>query len=650
MHSLNKIISLIGALALVVTTARAVDPPLDGGYAHLNTAEYDNALFSLTTGGGNMANGNDALSGKTTGNDHTAGEVVFTDATLAAGLNTMGFTFGDPIWGDFDGDGDLDLFVDNHYNAWADLYQNNGNGTFTNILATSGILPAGDKHGSAWADFDNDGDLDLFITHGAQAGHGLGHKQDELNQNLGAGHFTDIAEAAGVTNTWGRGRSVAWADYDNDGYVDLLLGNVKSYLVLYRNNGDGTFTDLTAQAGLGQLQYFECAFADYNNDGFPDIFCTDTELGHVSRDILLKNNGDGTFTNVSNEAGILPLIYGRAICWGDYDNDGNLDLFISRGTENGALEQTLYRNNGDGTFTDVTDQAGLGAVIDARAAAWGDFDNDGYLDLYVVDSGSDPEGKGPNYLYRNNGDGTFTDVASSVGVDDLVMSRGRGAAWGDYDNDGFLDLFVTNGEDNTDFIQGPQILYHNGGNGNTWLKIKLVGTVSNRQGLGAKVTIQIGQAIQYREMNGASGHYLSQGAGPLHFGLGQALVVDQVTVRWPSGFNQILSNKSANQEVTVIEPTPTATPTPTPSPPSITIQPRDRTVNVGQRAHFSVTATGTRPLHYQWTKNGANITGATNASYTTPPTTPEDDGALFAVMVTNRAGSVTSNNATLTVH
>ena len=340
---------------------------------------------------------------------------IFTDATLAAGLNTMGSTFGDPIWGDFDGDGDLDLFVDNHYNAASDFYQNNGTGTFTNIVSTSGITPAGDKHGSAWVDFDNDGDLDLSITKGAMGGHSLGIKQDELNQNLGAGQFTNIAEAAGVTNTWGRGRSVAWGDYDNDGNIDLLLGNLQTDLALLKNNGDGTFTDLAAQAGLGQLQYIECAFADYNNDGFPDIFCTDSQAGHVPSDILLKNNGDGTFTNVSSEAGILPLIHGRSICWGDYDNDGNLDLFISRGTDNGALEQTLYRNNGDGTFTDVTEQAGLGIIIDARAAAWGDFDNDGYLDLYVVNSGSDPEGKGPNYLYRNNGDGTFTDVASSEG-------------------------------------------------------------------------------------------------------------------------------------------------------------------------------------------------------------------------------------------
>ena len=217
------------------------------------------------------------------------------------------------------------------------------------------------------------------------------------------------------------------------------------------------------------------------------------------------------------------------------------------------LEQTLYRNNGDGTFTDVTDEAGLGAISNNRAAAWGDFNNDGYLDLYVVNSGSDPDGKGANYLYRNNGDGTFTDVAASVGVDDVVASRGRGAAWADYDDDGFLDLFVTNGEDGTDFISGPQFLFHNQGNGNHWLTVKLVGTTSNRQALGAKVTIHTGQTIQYRELNGADGHYLSQGAAPLHFGLGQTTVVDTMTIKWPSGLSQTLNNVSADQDIIVTE-------------------------------------------------------------------------------------------------
>src|SRR4051812_15981832 len=468
--------------------------------------------------------------------NHSAiNDIVFTDVTVSAGLNTTGYTFGDPIWGDLDSSGTLDLLVDNHYNQGSYLYQNNGNGTFTNILTTSGLRSAGDRHGSAWVDFDNDGKLDLSVTKGAKGGSILGTKEDELYQNLGAGQFTNIAEEAGVTNTWGRGRSVAWGDYNNDGRIDLLLGNFDTDLALYKNNGDGTFTDVTVAAGLRNLEYGECAFADYNSDGFPDVFCTSAVENNPSVDILLRNNGDGTFTNDSSQANILPYAHGRAIAWGDYDNDGDLDLFISRGTENGPLKQTFYRNNGDLTFTEVTDQAGLGSISDNRAAAWGDFDNDGYLDLYVVNSGSDPEGKGPNYLYRNNQDGTFTDVAASTGVDDSVLSRGRGAAWGDYDNDGFLDLFITNGEDNTAFVEGPQFLFQNSGNGNAWLKLKLVGTISNRQGLGVKATIQVGYAIQYREQNGATGHFLSQGATPLHFGLGQATVVDQVTLHWPSG-------------------------------------------------------------------------------------------------------------------
>ncbi|MDQ3116761.1 MAG: CRTAC1 family protein [Verrucomicrobiota bacterium] len=477
---------------------------------------------------------------------------VFTEATLSAGLNAQGFTFANPIWGDVDDDGDLDLFADNHFNRPPYLYLNNGDGTFADIFSTTGIDPRGDRHGSAWVDFDNDGDLDLSITKGASGGSALGTKQDELYLNLGAVQFTNIAPEAGVINTWGRGRSVAWGDYDNDGQLDLLLGNLRTDLVLYQNNGDGTFTDTTLQAGLGLLHYTECVFADYSNDGFPDIFCTAAIAHNPARDVLFENNRDGTFTDVTEQAGILQSINGRTLAWGDYDNDGDLDLYITRGTDVG-FKQTLYQNNDNGLFTEVTDQAGLGAISNNRAAAWGDFDNDGYLDLYVVNSGTDPVGKGPNNLYRNNHDGTFTDVAASANVEALVVSRGRGAAWADYDHDGFLDLIVTNGEDDTDFEEGPQILYHNEGNRNTWLEIKLVGTASNRQGLGAKVTVQVGQTIQYREMNGASGHLFSQGAEPLHFGLGRARRVSQITVQWPSGQTQILSRIPANQQITVTE-------------------------------------------------------------------------------------------------
>ena len=168
-----------------------------------------------------------------------------------------------------------------------------------------------------------------------------------------------------MTNTYGRGRGIAWGDYDNDGYVDLLLGNVESTLVLLKKNGDGTFSDVTAQAGLANLQDMEAVFADDNNDGYADIFCTIADRNKPANDALFKNNGNGTFTKVTT-AGLLPLNNGRSVCWGDYDNDGYLDLFISRGLDEGPLKQTLYRNKGDGTFTDVTDQSGLGIVAKNR--------------------------------------------------------------------------------------------------------------------------------------------------------------------------------------------------------------------------------------------------------------------------------------------
>src|SRR5262249_13262340 len=193
--------------------------------------------------------------------------VTFSDVTTAAGLNTTGYTYGDPIWGDFDNDGNLDLFVDNHYNRGSYVYHNLGQGQFTDILDTSGLIHAGDRHGSAWVDFDNDGLLDLSITRGAKKGQILGKKQDELYQNLGNDTFTNVAKAVGVTNTFGRGRGVAWGDYDNDGKTDLLLGNLKTTLVLLKQNGDGTFSDVTEATGLANLEYTEAVFADYDNDG-----------------------------------------------------------------------------------------------------------------------------------------------------------------------------------------------------------------------------------------------------------------------------------------------------------------------------------------------------------------------------------------------
>jgi len=172
--------------------------------------------------------------------------VTFTDVTTAAGMNNMGFTFGNPIWGDFDGDGHLDLFVDNHFNRPPNVYHNNGSGTFTDISAASGIYPHGDRHGSGWGDFDNDGLLDLYWTKGAKGGSTLGMKKDELYHNLGNLTFLNIADTAGTTNTWGRGRSVAWGDINNDGYLDIVDANLRTATLVLQNNGNSTFTDITA--------------------------------------------------------------------------------------------------------------------------------------------------------------------------------------------------------------------------------------------------------------------------------------------------------------------------------------------------------------------------------------------------------------------
>jgi hypothetical protein len=435
------------------------------------------------------------------------------------------------------------------------------------VTSQTGLDPHnGDAHGAVWADFDNDGLLDLFVSKGTLKSDPVDY--DDLWHNNGDGTFTNIAHSAGVESVRHRNRGAGAVDYDNDSYLDILA---TSFIrptgpgepnLLYRNNGDLTFTDVAAAAGLARagIANRTAAWADFDGDGLLDVFITQT-------DALYKNNGDGTFTDVTVAAGIIDASENvQAGAWGDYDNDGFPDLYVTLGVDNGEqadiredlqglgaipltvqLPNILYHNNGDGTFTDVTTQSGTTNVAGALAVTWEDYDNDGNLDLYIVNVG---QGK-PNRLFRNNGDGTFTDMASQAGVGAKLPGDGRGsdASFADYNNDGFPDLFVINGGGST---VGTYMLFRNNGNSNGWLKVVLKGTKSNVCGIGAKLRLVAGGKTQYRQYTGE--HYMSQNYIAVHFGLGQAPSVGSLTIMWPSGTTQTLTNININQTITVVEP------------------------------------------------------------------------------------------------
>ena len=434
----------------------------------------------------------------------------FSDATTAP--------VGDPrtsigvAWGDYDNDGDPDLYLSN-FGPANTLFRNDGNGAFTDVTAQSLVGVTGNSTSVAWGDYNNDGYLDLYVGGYDQA--------NTLFQNDGDGTFTDVTDASGLSGVVGGG---PWGDYDNDGYLDLYVSGQPSRL--FRNTGSGTFVDVTAQSLVGDEG--NCAWVDYDNDGDLDI----SLWGDSLQNSLFRNNGDGTFGDVTGASGLLtPVGTCSGARWGDYDNDGDLDAYVVYYDE----PSWLYRNNGDGTFTDVTALAGaLGGSSLANNATWGDYDNDGALDLYVVNEGE------ANTLFRNNGDGQFEDVTAQCGpLGD--ESYGWAAGWADYDGDGDLDLYLANdGHANK--------LFRNViGAANHWLGVKLDGTASNRNGIGAQVIVEAGGERRIQHMLG------DQNCGVVHFGLGAASYADSLIVLWPSGTRQAVVPPSANRVVTVTE-------------------------------------------------------------------------------------------------
>ncbi len=432
----------------------------------------------------------------------------FLDRTVDAGLMDVDGLGRTASWADYDNDGWLDLFVGNTDMLAPNVYlfHNEADGTFTDVTLLSGIEDESIQS-SAWADYDNDGLVDLVV------GDILAGAPPVLYRNVDGATFVDVSAAAGLTLMGGAVSHVIWADYDRDGFVDLLQVNAGTSF-LYHNLGDGTFTEVSESAGLGEFLVSNAAvWFDYDNDRFPDLF-----LANDGSNTLYHNNGDGTFTDVTAAAGVGGDEGWDSVsaCVGDYDGDGFLDLYVGN---IGASRNALYRNLGDGTFTDVTDQTGTGDVGDARTCAWVDFDADGRVDLFTTNH------LNPSRLYRNLGGGLFDDVAPDVMLDfplDVFA-----ASWGDYNGDGFPDVMLHG--------HLGSALFENPSNANNFLYLVLVGDApaSNRSAIGARVEVRSPGGLQVREVSGGKG-CCSQDMLPVHFGLGADTVAD-VVVRWPSG-------------------------------------------------------------------------------------------------------------------
>jgi hypothetical protein len=476
--------------------------------------------------------------------------VTFTDVTEAAGLGDTTATYA--TWGDYDNDGDADMALSGRPFGRR-LYRNEGDGTFLDVTEAAGITSRG-PNAPIFLDFDNDGNLDLFMS-GNKTDHG-----DLLYQNKGDGTFIDVSHAAGMES---KGRQQSYInceavcfDYDNDGFLDIFVNNFFTTPpfpnFLYHNLGNGRFKEIAAQIGLDKSELDGVVPGDYDNDGDLDLFITvhgnalnNPDPDDQGIDMLYRNEGSGVFIDVAQQAGVRRHANHLSGFFWDYDNDGDLDLFV-RALQYGDVYgfNILYRNDGDGTFTEVTQQAGILPVEqNTMGTDYGDYDNDGWLDLCVTYESSGSPGLLPVLLYHNNRDGTFTVVSRQAGIS--IYMDSDCVNFVDYDNDGDLDIF---------FLAHLAVLfYRNEGTDNHWLKLKLVGIQSNRDAIGARVKVMAGGLSMLREIAASSHQVLHPDHLPIHFGLGQNPKADVIDIRWPSGITQTFSGIAADQHLTIDE-------------------------------------------------------------------------------------------------
>ncbi|MGH9397828.1 MAG: CRTAC1 family protein [Terriglobia bacterium] len=494
---------------------------------------------------------------------------------------------------DYDQDGWLDIYLTNGTRldtTWppgraphTHLLKNNRDGTFTDVTEKSGLARTGWQTGVCVGDYDNDGWDDLFLTFWGQ---------NVLFHNNGDGTFADVTKKAGLWKDevrWGSG--CCFLDYDRDGHLDLFVAN---YIVLdiakvpapgqtgycqwkgvpvmcgprglpggsnilYHNNGDGTFADVSQKSGIlapGPRYSITPVSYDFDNDGWPDIYVSvDSEPS-----ILLHNNHNGTFTDVGVMSGVAynedgQEQAGMGIGVGDYDCDGNLDIFKTNFSDDTC---DLYHNNGDGTFQDVTFVSGVG--VNTQYVGWGcgfvDYDNDGWTDIFQANGHVYPEidnlhldqtFKEPRIVYHNLGNGKFKDVSKIMGPGVTTKHSSRGCAFGDYDNDGGVDVLILN------MNETPSLLRNEGGNKKNWIKLKLIGAHCNRTAIGARAYVTTGKHRQMNEV-ASGGSVMSQSDLRLHFGIGNAPVVDLIEVKWPTTWKiEKFTRIKSNQILTIKE-------------------------------------------------------------------------------------------------
>ena len=482
---------------------------------------------------------------------------------------------GGAIVEDFDNDGLLDIMTSTWDPAGSlKYYRNEGNGRFSERTEAAGLDRQLGGLNIVQADYDNDGWTDVLVMRGGWL-LSRGQMRMSLLRNNGDGTFSDVTRDAGLALPAYPSQSAAWADYDNDGDLDLFSCSESmpespeagAAIIfpsrLFRNEGGGTFTDVASAAGVTNLGYCKgSVWGDYDNDGDPDLYVSN----YAGENRLYRNNGDGTLTDVAPELGLTEPLESFPTWFWDYDNDGWLDLFVAGyasdielvakdylGIPNDGARPRLYRNDGAGGFEDVTEQVKLDRVSQTMGANFGDMDNDGFPDIYLGTGFPAFDALAPNVAYRNNGGGSFSDVTFSAGLGHI--QKGHGIAFGDLDRDGDQDIFMQVGGfyPSDGFLNA---LYVNPGNGNRWLSVRLVGVESNRSAIGSRIKVTVLEDGARRDIHAVVGSGGSFGASSLEqeIGLGTAGAIESLEVYWPtSGIRQRFEDVSLNSALEIRE-------------------------------------------------------------------------------------------------